>query len=176
MTMAGDLQSSAERRRSDWLELARTAARSFLETPVAESRRELLVIEVGGSGHAIPIERVREIVKPHALTRIPRTPSWIVGAIALRGEIVEVVDLGERLRRARTSSGGATRVVVIHAGEEGVAGLLVDSVTGVLRASEQDFVDCEPGDFQAVDEMVRVGEKFFGVVDVDRVLGVGHDA
>jgi chemotaxis signal transduction protein len=173
MTLASDVPMTATRG-GDWLELARTAARSWLATPSAEPPRELLVVELGGGGYAIPIERVREIVQPRALTRIPRAPAWLVGAIALRGEIVEVVDLAQRLRRDRTMPGPASRIVVIHAEDEGVAGLLVDSVTGVLRASEADFVVCGEGDFRAVEEMVRVGEAFFGVVDLDRVLGVDH--
>ncbi|MEZ4333497.1 MAG: chemotaxis protein CheW [Myxococcota bacterium] len=173
MTMADGASTSAAHGR-DWLELARTAARSWLAVPNGEPPRELLVVEVGGGGYAIPIERVREIVQPGSLTRIPRTPAWVVGAIALRGDIVEVVDLAQRLRRDRTSPGAASRIVVIHAEDEGVAGLLVDSVTGVLRASASDFVGCDEGDFRAVEEMVRVGESFFGVVDLDRVLGAGH--
>lgn len=173
MTLAGDAPTSAILGGS-WLELARSAARSWLATPSGEPPRELLAVEVGGGGYAIAIERVREIVQPRSLTRIPRTPAWIVGAIALRGEIVEVVDLAQRLRRDRTRPGPTSRIVVIHAEDEGVAGLLVDAVTGVLRSSEPDFVACGEGDFRAVEEMVRVGEAFFGVVDLDRVLGVDH--
>lgn len=173
MTSTSDAPMPAESR-TGWLELARHAARSDHARPTPEVRRELLAIEVGGGCHALPIERVREIVRPGAITRIPRTPAWIVGAIALRGEIVEVVDLGLRLRRAPTPRGPASRVVVIHAEDEGVAGLLVDSVSGVLRVSEQDFVGCEEADFRAVGGLVRVGGRFFGVIELDRVLEAEH--
>lgn len=159
----------------DWLALSRSAARSFHAVPTAEERRELLVVEAAGSPYAIAVERVREIVRLAAITRIPRTPSWLAGVVALRGEIVEVVDLRRRIGVPQAEVTRSSRIVVIHGDEAGVAGILVDSVTGVLRVPEQDVLPTDGRDFRAVVEMVRTPDGFVGVLDLERVLGAGDE-
>jgi purine-binding chemotaxis protein CheW len=169
------LGDTRDGRGHNWLALSQSAARSFDDAVVAEERRELLLVGAAGSQYAIPVERIREIVRLAAITRIPRMPSWLVGVVALRGEIVEVVDLRTRLRLTNAEPTRASRIVVIHEEEAGVVGILVDSVTGVLRASEQDVLPTDGRDFRAVVELVRVGEGFVGILDLERILGAGDD-
>ena len=69
----------------------------------------------------------------------------------------------------------ASRIVVIHGDDDGVAGLLVDSVKGVLRASERDVVPAQGHDFRSVVELVRTGTGFVSILDLDRVLGAGDE-
>jgi len=158
-----------------WAALSRAAGRSFHVAPEMEALRELLVVEVAGSGYAIPVERVREIVRLATITRVPRTPAWLAGVVALRGEIVEVVDLRRRIGLEGAARTRSSRIVVIHGEDEGVAGILVDGVRGVLRAREQDVSATDGRDFRAVVEMVRAEGGFVGVLDLDRVVGAGDE-
>lgn len=161
--------------RDRWLALSRSASRSFRDAPTAEERRELLVVGVAESRYAIAVERVREIVRLATVTRVPRTPDWLAGVVALRGEIVEVVDLRRRIGSSRTAWTRSSRIVVIHGEDAGVAGILVDSVIGVLRVPEQDVLATDGRDFRAVVEMVRTADGFVGVLDLERVVGVGDE-
>ena len=74
---------------SSWDVLARAAATR--ETSASETRalRELLVFSIDGAPYALPIERIREIVRPRALTPVPHVPSAVLGVISLRGEIYD---------------------------------------------------------------------------------------
>ena len=54
------------------------------------------------------------------------------GVISLRGEILEVIDLRLRLRLRAAPHGRASRIIVAHSADGGVAGLLVDGVSEVL--------------------------------------------
>jgi purine-binding chemotaxis protein CheW len=45
----------------------------------------------------IPVEHVQEVIRPHALTRVPLAPPDICGLMNLRGQIVTVIDLQRRL-------------------------------------------------------------------------------
>lgn len=155
----------------DWLELSRSAARSLHGVPVVEERRELLVVEAAGSPYAIAVERVREIVRLATITRVPRAPVWLAGVVALRGEIVEVVDLRRRIGLPDASVTRSSRIVVIHGEDAGVAGILVDAVKGVLRAPEHDVLPTDGRDFRTVVEMVRTADGFVGVLDLERVVG-----
>lgn len=156
-----------------WLALARDAAQTLDHVPASEERRELLVVEVAASRYAIGIERVREIVRVPPITRIPRAPSWLLGVIALRGEIVEALDLRARLGLPSVAPGRRSRIVVIRGADSGVAGLLVDAVHGVLRATENDILEPEGHDFRFVVEMVQAGSDFIGVLDLDRAVEGG---
>ena len=71
-------------RASDWQAVARDAfgARAG-DDVVAQPPIELLAIELDGASYALPVERVREIVRPRCLTPVPRTPDWVLGVVAL---------------------------------------------------------------------------------------------
>lgn len=160
---------------SGWETLARRAAQALTAPAVVEDRRELLTVEVAGAGYAIPVERVREIVRLTAITRIPRTPAWLVGVIALRGEVIEVVDLRLRLGLAAAATTRRSRIVIVHGDDDSIAGLLVDAVSGVLRVAERDAVPIQGSELRSVVEMVRSGEGFVGVLDLARVAGRADD-
>ncbi len=66
-----------------WETLARAAAAG--DTGEEQKiLRELLVLMIGGTAYAIPVERVREIVRMRELTPVPRVPAPIRGVLALR--------------------------------------------------------------------------------------------
>jgi len=160
---------------ADWVGVAREASHAFVAGAAVEERRELVIVQLAAGEYAIPVERIREIVRLAKVTRIPRTPDWLVGVVALRGEILEVVDLRRRLGLPATEATRASRIVVIHGDDDGVAGLLVDSVKGVLRARERDVVPAQGHDFRSVVELVRSGMGFVSILDLDRVLGAGDE-
>jgi purine-binding chemotaxis protein CheW len=161
---------------ADWESLARGAARDYLgdrEDP-GELLRELLVFGLDGSAYAVPVERVREIVRMRALTPVPRAPGWLLGVVALRGEIVEVIDLRRRLGLGASSPDRSHRIIVLHGDDDRVAGLLVDSVSEVYRIGEDAIMPGQGLDTGAVSEVCARGEAFVSILDVDRALGVGH--
>ena len=164
-----------EDRSEEWQGFARKASHAYIAGTPVEERRELLVVQLAAGDYAIPVERVREIVRLVKITRVPRTPDWLVGVVALRGEIVEVVDLRRRLGLPKIEAARASRIVVIHGDDDGVAGLLVDSVKGVLRARERDVLPAQGHDFRSVVELVRSGEGFVSILDLDRVMGLRDD-
>ena len=120
------------------------------------------VIEISGEGlvsfkiderlFAIPIGLVREINRHLELTRVHRAPFCIRGLVNLRGQIVTVMDLGERLGFGRREIQPASRLVVLKENDalraqlpQGVGtddatiGLLVDEISDVLNPGEEDL-------------------------------------
>jgi len=153
----------------DWESLARAAAAPAGE-PDASLLRELLAFELDGTPYAIPVERVREIVRMRAMTPVPRVPGAVRGVIALRGEILEVIDLRLRLGLPAHEPGRRSRIVVLH-GEDGrVAGLLVDAVTEVLRVPEAAIRPTSPGESESVAALCAQDGRFVSLIDLERVL------
>ena len=121
-----------------WQDLARRAAERRSAEVESVAVRQLLTFVLDASPYALPVARVREIVRVRPITPVPRVPSDVCGVISLRGEILEVIDLRLRLRLRAAANGRASRILVVHSSDGGVAGLLVDGVSEVLA-----FPDCD---------------------------------
>jgi len=100
--------------------------------PGAEVQIELLGFMLSDEQYALDILEIKEIVRLHAITPVPRSPDWLKGIVTLRGVIVLIFDLRTRLGLAQAEHGPDTRIVVVYRGEE-FAGLIVDSITQVMR-------------------------------------------
>ena len=170
--------------RSDWLTLARSAAARGGERDEGELLRELLAFRLGGIPYAIPVERVREIVRLREITPMPRVPDFVKGVVALRGEIVQVVDLRMRLGMEPQEPTRASRIIVLHGDDQKVTGVLVDAVQEVMRVSESEVSPAvapreAPRPAPEVRERIE-GLPTFGALaanhpDMDRVLDIGAD-
>lgn len=154
----------------DWESLARNAAtgRGKDEAPIV--LRELLVFDIAETPYAIPVERVREIVRMRALTPVPRVPDEVIGVIALRGEVVQVVDLRLFLGLEAREPGRSTRIIVLHGDDDRVTGILVDAVREVVRIPEDDVRPASSGETDAVLELFLGGDEFVSILDLDRVM------
>ena len=105
-----------------------------------EKRKEyqLVVFKIGDEEFGVDIAQVREIVRLLEITYMPKAPSFIEGVVNLRGQIVAIIDLAKRLGIPSRPRGDTTRVIVIEIGENTV-GMIVDSVSEVLRLSSENM-------------------------------------
>ena len=97
--------------------------------PAPEDMR-LVVFNLGEEEFAVEVAQVQEIIEMQDITRLPRAPGFIKGILNLRGKILPVIDLRERLGLPESSS-EAQRIVITQL-EEQFVGMMVDSVTEVL--------------------------------------------
>jgi purine-binding chemotaxis protein CheW len=158
-----------------WDMLARAAARAREVREESALVRELLRVEVASEPYALPIERVREIVRLSPITKVPRAPELVLGVISLRGEIVQVLDLRLALGAAATEPTRRSRIVVLH-GEAGeIVGWLVDVVNEVLRVPEVELSQ-PPGDAsELVTAICERGDRFVSLLDPDRMQNLVAD-
>lgn len=159
----------------EWERLARSASGYNAGQEEPELLRELLSFELDNSPYAIPVERVREIVRPREATPMPRTPDCVLGVIAMRGEIVQVVDLRMRLGVQLAAPTKRSRIIVLHGDDNRVTGVLVDAVREVLRVSEDDISEATANQRGSVVELCRCGQEFVSIVDLDQVLDFDAD-
>ena len=136
-----------------------------------------LTFEVADEEYAIDIHRVREILVYSSLTSVPRAPEFIAGVMNLRGSVVPVVDLRNKLGLPRTTITGTTCVVIvdIHSdGQTSNVGLLADDVRQVMSLASDDI---EPPptfgtkiDLAFLRGMGDLGDHFALILDIDRLL------
>ena len=98
----------------------------------AEEIVQLCAFLVGGEELVVDLMRVKDIVAPLPLTRVPHAPEPIEGVIHLRGAVVPVVDVRRRLGLPRLGATRKAKVLICTVGGRRL-GLCVDAVTEVLR-------------------------------------------
>lgn len=94
--------------------------------------------------YAIPIEQVREIRAVESITNIPNAKSYVKGIMNLRGLIIPVIDVKEKLgltSEGQTNSAKQRILVIEVNGTQ--TGLLVDEVDQVMRIQTKD-IDSAP--------------------------------
>ena len=156
----------------DWDVLARAAARKSDASDVSDEIRQLLAFDIAGTPYAVPVERVREIVRMRPLTPIPRVSEYVRGVISLRGAIIEVVDMRRRLGLDPIEPTRRTRIIVARTSSEEVAGILVDSVREVLRVTDEAFRPLTGSESSLVENLCACGDEFVSMIDLDRVLTI----
>ena len=94
---------------------------------------QFLVFRLGEEEFGLPIAAVDEVARvPDRITRVPKTPEFLEGVVNLRGEVLPVVDQRRRFDLPQFPGGDGQRLLVVRT-ERHRAGLIVDSVSEVLR-------------------------------------------
>lgn len=100
---------------------------------------DVAIFTVAGGRYALPISRIREIVRAVAWAPLPGGPELIEGIVNIRGRLVPVLDLRRRFGHPRRPTALSDFLVIADAGTRDVA-LHVDDVVGVHRLPEQDLI------------------------------------
>ena len=87
--------------------------------------------------YGINVMRVQEVLRYTEIAPVPGAPSYVLGIINLRGNVVTVIDTRQRIGLMNAEISDNTRIVIIEADKQ-VVGIMVDSVAEVvyLRQSE----------------------------------------
>ena len=97
-----------------------------------EAVERILVFRLGEEEYGLPLAAVEEVARrPARLTRLPRAPAFVAGAMNLRGTVLPVIDQRRRFAAAGEVPAQGGRVIVVTTG--GVrAGFGVDAVAGIM--------------------------------------------
>lgn len=98
----------------------------------ADERGETHLLFLLGEGEfGLSVANVTGIVRYEEPTPVPRSPDSVRGVVNLRGKVIPVLDLGERLGVGRLDPGRAARIVVAES-SVGPVGLAVDATREVV--------------------------------------------
>lgn len=90
-----------------------------------------LTFESAGLILYISTKHVIEIINNHSITTLPLMPPYIKGIINLRGQILPVVDIQQRMGKGPTESTGNVCIIVLDIDSVSL-GIIVDSVRQVM--------------------------------------------
>ncbi len=115
----------------------------ILENTAVGELKEYIVSRVGDEQYGIDISYVDNIVRMQNITRVPKTQSYFIGVINLRGEIIPVMDLRKKLELDENELTSATRIIIIKPEQSALLGLLVDEVREVVSLSVDEIEDVQ---------------------------------
>lgn len=143
----------------------------------ATTTMQYLTFKLGEENFAIDVIKAQEILDYVAPTRVPQTPSFMLGVINLRGSVVPVIDLRCKFGMSEAERTRDSCIIVMEIdvdGEKTVVGTLVDSVQEVLDLNSENL---EPPprigtrlktDF--IKSMGNIEGDFLIILDIDRVF------
>ncbi len=99
-----------------------------------EPKIRLLIFRLGQEWYGLEAQQVREISRLSNLTRVPLTPSHVLGVVNLRGEVMAVIDVRKALGLPQTGLSETARIIVArHEGLE--AGIMAEAVVEMIEAN-----------------------------------------
>jgi purine-binding chemotaxis protein CheW len=134
----------------------------------AETTRQLVIFSLGTEEYALPITRVQEIIRYTEPRVVASRTAWIRGVINLRGKIVPVCDLAERLglQLERREVG---KIVIVET-QTGTAGVIVDDVEEVLTVDDAQLEDVPAADAAYVDAIAKLDDRLAILLNPDGLL------
>lgn len=108
--------------------------------------KQFLIFKVADENYGLKLTQAKEIIKPTKVTNVPNSEEYILGVINLRGQVIPVVNLENKLgflehdgEKNYLPVDQEKKIIVVNI-QNMLIGLLVDSVEEVIKLT-QDQID-----------------------------------
>ena len=134
---------------------------------------EFSTFYVGGALCGINILNIQEINKHFEITKVPQASNYVKGILNLRGRIVTIIDLGEKLGLDPVNQNKSNRNIIVNSEDEHI-GLLVDAISDVVLTKNED-IEPAPSNIGGVkgkyfQGVLKTEKQLIGILDIDEVL------
>ena len=129
--------------------------------------------------YAVPIEQVKEIRTVDAITKIPRSKSYVKGIMNLRGKIIPIVDVNEKIGVTSTETDSSKQRILVADVNDTLTGLLVDEVNEVQRLSLNEIEAPPDGSFEDgayIKGIANIKDRLIVLLDVSKFLSDSAEA
>ena len=134
---------------------------------------EFIAFRIGAQEFCIDIMCVREIRGWTPATALPHAPSYVRGVINLRGSVLPIVDLAERLGFPPIEATAREVIIVVQVGGQ-IIGLLVDAVSDILTQSTENIQPTPEVATDLAKSFVRgvlaVDGRMIGLIELDSLM------
>lgn len=143
----------------------------FMGDADADAETQYLMFKVGDEFCAAPLLTIREVIEGQRYRRIPNTLRNFKGIFNLRGEVVGVIDLRERLGEIVRDQDGLLMVFEVG---QGLMAALVDEIVAVVSIKPGQ-IDRNPSlKLKTFNDyligIAKLGEEMVAVIEVRKLL------
>ncbi|MBE9468754.1 MAG: chemotaxis protein CheW [Bacteroidetes bacterium] len=136
-----------------------------------------LVFQIGNEFFSTNVGKILGIQEMVKITKVPKTPNYIIGVINLRGNVLPVIDTRIKFGLKETEFTVNTCIVVMEANIDNNTvqiGALVDSVNSVIEIEKGDILPPPNigGKFQNefINGMIKDDDKFIILLNIDKIF------
>lgn len=137
---------------------------------------ELLTFQLAEQEYSLDIMSVREIRGWARATPLPQAPHYMKGVINLRGTVLPVMDLAERLGLPPRAQSDRAVIIVVKQ-DECMTGLLVDAVSDIIALTSDDLQpppDGSAGGGGVVSALTLIDNRMIRILDLAATINVSE--
>ena len=139
--------------------------------------RQLITFQIGEQILGVDIMTIREIRAWSPATPLPNVPSHVRGVVNLRGVVLPVLDLKQRLGWGVTDPSARHVIIVVRIADQ-LQGLIVDAVNDIVEVPVDelqplpDLTDAAASHF--LEGLATIDERLVLILALDRLIESGH--
>jgi purine-binding chemotaxis protein CheW len=123
--------------------------------------------------YGIDVMQIREVLRTPEISQVPGAPSYVLGIINLRGNVVAIIDTRSRFGLDPREIDDSSRILILEAGDY-VVGFLVDGVREVAELNNAD-VETAPdtgsrGNSRFISGLINRKDGLLILVDANKLL------
>lgn len=143
-------------------------ANNNLEVMEKETK-QYIVVMVGNEQYGIDISYVDNIVRMQKITRVPKAQHYFKGIINLRGEVVPVMSIRNKMNLDDDVLTNASRIIILKLEEKGSLGIIVDEVKEVVTLCE-DEVDKVSNKGRFINGIGKNGDELVSLLEINAIV------
>lgn len=140
---------------------------------VSDDELEFISLLAGDQSFCLELHRVREIRRWEPVTILPHAPSYILGVVNLRGAVVPIVDLAQKLGFQRIQPTNRN-VIIISKYERQVIGFLVESVSEIFTKGRDEVKETPSisgsSDLPFIQGVISQEEDMIRIINIDALM------
>ena len=154
---------------------------AVLKTECSSLAGRYLTFELDGEIYGLPILKVQEIISLMKITKIPRTPHFVLGVVNLRGKVLPIINMRLKFGLESVQDTERTCIILIqvaYCSQTITIGVLVDEVREVLNLPSEQISKTPPMgtsvDTEFIMGMGRVDDNVVMLLDLDKAFSEGE--
>ncbi len=153
------------------------AKETIEEKTATEEIIEILSFKLLQEDFAFKISQLEEILKPQRITKVPKTPKYLMGITSLRGKVIPVIDLKLKLSLTdNPSTIDHKGKILILKGPKGKIGVAVDSVTGVMRLEKSEIQPppshLTEAELRFIEGVAIMNKRFVSIINMEEITDI----
>ncbi len=121
--------------------------------------QQFLFFVVDNKTYGVDVLKIESIERPGSITRVPKAPEAVIGVMNLRGDILPVLSLRQKIGLTLNELNDNMRIIVLTS-QENRLGILVDKVIDVKTVDTNNIYSIE----EIEGSEYRVSDLIYGAV------------
>lgn len=137
---------------------------------------KFLVFRLNNTDYGIPLGAIKEIIELLEIVPVPQVSEFVKGVINLRGQIIPVIDLRQKLGFDPVPYNERTCIIILETAKEHQknVGIVVDTVSEVLKISAERIEPAEAYDSHNGPKPLlgigKTGDKIILILNIESII------